>query len=196
MVSIINIINEYCYMKKNKFAVLGINAIFNTFDKSRLYSEYAIGGVQSVGGFLGAILTLFDGGNPINTDANPNEAESWYKMRQKNLRSFQQRLDLLGQSEFCAWAAKEINKDKQFAYGAYSFIESGEIKENENLTVLKDAICKSLIRNNFKMDYSKPPPNCLKEFVDDRHYRDDMIIMKLQEFSQEDNKKDSNKLKL
>lgn len=35
-------------------------------------------------------------------------------MQSRNLKSFKTRLSLLGQKEFCAWAAKELDKDKQF----------------------------------------------------------------------------------
>ena len=181
-------------MKKNKFVVLGINAVFDTYDKSRFYGSYAQFVVQAMGEMLEGVSKLFTGGNPLVTNANPNEADSFIKMQDKNLKSFRARLNLLGQSDFCAWAVQELNKDKQFAYGVYSLIESKEITENENFNLLKEAICNSLKRNNFKIDYSKPYPNDYKEFVESNHYDDNMIIMKL-ESSINQNKKSNPKLR-
>ena len=128
---------------------------------------------------MGQILKLLSGGNPLITPTNPNEATSFYKMQNKNLKSFKSRLRLLGQNEFCVWATNELNNNNQFAYGFYSLIKNGNIQENESLDLLKQAICSSLKRNNFKQDYSKPSPNDYKEFVPSNHYNDEAIIREL-----------------
>lgn len=45
-------------MKINKFIALGINTVFDTFDKSRLYINYSQFLVQGLGGFIVAVSKL------------------------------------------------------------------------------------------------------------------------------------------
>lgn len=169
-------------MKKNKFLLLGTNATFDLCDKSRLIKSYTVIGAQTIGTIAANISKICKGKNmfDILSIKSPREERNFIKIKANNLKSIKNRLDSLGQVEFCAWAIYELDNNKQFAYGFYHLIETGVIKENENFSFLKAAICDSLKRNDFKYDLSKSPPNIYKEFVNYSDYSDMEIMMKLQ----------------